>query len=55
MEGFLEAFPTLANTPAGENGNFILMPGEQIKVSGTQVGVAALALADALAGISPSA
>jgi iron complex transport system substrate-binding protein len=49
-EGFLEAFPTLAETPAMQNDNVIVMPSEQIKVSGVGVGAGAAALADALAG-----
>jgi iron complex transport system substrate-binding protein len=54
VEGFLEAFPTLADTPAGQNSSILLMPGEQIKVSGTQVGAAAIALADALTSVTPA-
>ena len=49
LEGFLTAFPTLAQTPAGQSSHFLLMPSEQIKVSGTAVGAGALALATALA------
>ncbi|MGP9538162.1 ABC transporter substrate-binding protein [Brachybacterium sp. AOP43-C2-M15] len=51
-EGFLAAFPTLAQTPAGQASNFVLMPSEQIKVSGSGVGAGALALASALADIA---
>jgi iron complex transport system substrate-binding protein len=52
LEGFLTAFPTLAQTPAGEASNFVLMPSEQIKVSGSAVGAGALALATALADLA---
>jgi iron complex transport system substrate-binding protein len=52
LEGFLGAFPTLAQTPAGEASNFVLMPSEQIKVSGSAVGAGALALATALADLA---
>lgn len=52
LEGFLAAFPTLAQTPAGEAGNFILMPSEQIKVSGSAVGAGAIALGAALADLA---
>lgn len=52
LEGFLTAFPTLAQTPAGEASHFVLMPSEQIKVSGSAVGAGALALATALADLS---
>lgn len=52
LEGFLAAFPTLAQTPAGQAGSFFLMPGEQIKVSGSAVGAGALALASALADLT---
>lgn len=51
LAGFLKAFPTLAQTPAGQKNGFVLMPSEQIKVSGTSVGAAALALAKALPGV----
>ena len=55
LEGFLTAFPTLARTPAGEASNFVLMPSEQIKVSGSAVGAGALELATASDGSrSPS-
>lgn len=47
-EGFLSAFPTLAQTPAGQASNFVLMPSEQIKVFGSAVGAGAVALAGAL-------
>lgn len=49
LEGFLQAFPTLADTPAGQDGRFLVMPSEQIKVSGVGVGAGAIALAQALA------
>ncbi|MGP9707918.1 ABC transporter substrate-binding protein [Brachybacterium sp. AOP42-C2-15] len=52
LEGFLSAFPTLAQTPAGQASNFLLMPSEQIKVSGSAVGAGALALAQALADLT---
>jgi iron complex transport system substrate-binding protein len=48
-EGFLEAFPTLAETPAMQNDRVFVMPSEQIKVSGVGVGAGAAALAEALA------
>ncbi|MDN5599751.1 MAG: ABC transporter substrate-binding protein [Brachybacterium sp.] len=52
FEGFLEAFPTLAQTPAGQANSFVLMPSEQIKVSGSAVGAGAVALAAALADLA---
>lgn len=51
VDGFLEAFPTLAETPAMQNGDVLVMPSEQIKVSGVGVGAGATALAEALASI----
>lgn len=51
-EGFLNAFPILAQTPAGQASQFVLMPSEQIKVSGSAVGAGALALAAALADLT---
>jgi iron complex transport system substrate-binding protein len=52
LEGFLQAFPTLAQTPAGTSGTFLLMPSEQIKVSGVGVGAGAIALVEALGAIA---
>lgn len=51
-EGFLEAFPTLAQTPAGQNSSLFLMPSEEIKVGATGVGSGALALGQALASLT---
>ncbi|WP_167132072.1 heme/hemin ABC transporter substrate-binding protein [Paramicrobacterium chengjingii] len=48
LEGFVEAFPTLLDTPAGQAGNIIVMPSTQIKVSGPASGAGAVALAQAL-------
>lgn len=47
-EGFWEAFPTLRDTPAGKDGRVIVMPSQQLKVSGPAIGAGAIALADAL-------
>lgn len=47
-EGFWEAFPTLRDTPAGKDGRIIVMPSQQLKVSGPAIGAGAIALADAL-------
>lgn len=44
-QGLNAAFPTLASTNAGLGNHFIVMPSEQIKVSGVGVGAGALALA----------
>jgi iron complex transport system substrate-binding protein len=52
LEGFLSAFPTLAQTPAGTSNTFFLMPSEQIKVSGVGVGAGAIALVKALAAVA---
>lgn len=51
LEGFEAAFPTLATTPAGQSNRYIVMPSEQIKVSGAGTGAGAQALAEALAAI----
>ncbi|MCQ9367687.1 ABC transporter substrate-binding protein [Brevibacterium sp. 91QC2O2] len=48
-EGFLQAFPTLADTPAAKNNQIYVMPSEQISVSGPAIGAGALALGKALA------
>lgn len=48
LEGFAEAFPTLLDTPAGQEGRIVVMPSEQIKVSGPASGAGAKALATAL-------
>lgn len=48
LDGFLEAFPTLKDTPAFENNRIIVMPSIQVKVSGPAIGVGAEALADEL-------
>lgn len=50
-KGFNEAFPTLKDTPAGKKGNVIVMPSEEIKVSGPATGAGAVALAEALADL----
>lgn len=47
-DGLFEAFPTLQDTPAGKNGRIIVMPSQQLKVSGPAIGAGAIALADAL-------
>lgn len=52
LEGFLEAFPTLSQTPAGTDNAFVVMPSEQIKVSGVGVGAGAKALAQALTDLA---
>lgn len=49
IDGFVEAFPTLVDTPAWENDQIYVMPSTQIKVSGPAMGVGARALAEALA------
>ncbi|MFE5292405.1 ABC transporter substrate-binding protein [Isoptericola sp. NPDC056618] len=49
LEGFAAAFPTLLDTPAGQSNRVIVMPDDQIKVSGPASGAGALALAQALA------
>ncbi|MFE5335054.1 ABC transporter substrate-binding protein [Isoptericola sp. NPDC056573] len=49
LEGFAAAFPTLLDTPAGQADRVIVMPDDQIKVSGPASGAGALALARALA------
>lgn len=49
IDGFIEAFPTLVDTPAWQNDRVYVMPSLQIKVSGPALGVGALALAQALA------
>lgn len=48
LEGFVQAFPTLIDTPAGQAGRIVVMPTEQVKVSGPSSGAGALALAEAL-------
>lgn len=52
LEGYLKAFPTLAQTPAGRKNHVFVMPSEQIKVSGVGVGAGAIALARALDALS---
>ncbi|KAB8164372.1 ABC transporter substrate-binding protein [Streptomyces sp. 3MP-14] len=52
LEGFVQAFPTLLDTPAGQAGNIVVMPSEQIKVSGPASGAGAKALALALAELA---
>ncbi|RMI43440.1 ABC transporter substrate-binding protein [Streptomyces triticirhizae] len=52
LEGFARAFPTLLDTPAGQAGNIVVMPSEQIKVSGPASGAGAKALALALAELA---
>jgi iron complex transport system substrate-binding protein len=49
VDGFLEAFPTLADTPAVKDNKVYVMPSEQISVSGPAIGSGALALGEALA------
>lgn len=48
VEGFIEAFPTLVDTPAWQNDRIYVMPSTQIKISGPALGVGAVALAEAL-------
>lgn len=52
LEGYLKAFPTLAQTSAGRKNHVFVMPSEQIKVSGVGVGAGAIALARALDALS---
>ena len=52
LEGYLKAFPTLAQTPAGRKNHVFVMPSEQIEVSGVGVGAGAIALARALDALS---
>lgn len=47
-KGLLKAFPSLKNTTAGRDKNIIVMPDSQIKYTGPDSGVGALALAKAL-------
>ena len=49
VEGFMEAFPTLVDTPAWKNDEVYVMPSTQLKVSGPALGVGARALAEELA------
>lgn len=48
-EGLWEAFPTLQQTPAGEQGNIIVMPDAQLRYSSPELGAGAKALAEAVA------
>lgn len=48
-EGLWEAFPTLADTPAGEQANIIVMPDAQLRYSSPELGAGAKALAEAVA------
>ncbi|MDN5585807.1 MULTISPECIES: heme/hemin ABC transporter substrate-binding protein [Brevibacterium] len=48
-EGLWEAFPTLQQTPAGENSAIFVMPDAQLKYSSPEIGVGAQALAKAVA------
>jgi iron complex transport system substrate-binding protein len=52
VDGFIEAFPTLVDTPAWQNDRIYVMPSTQIKISGPALGTGALALAEALAADS---
>lgn len=47
-EGLYEAFPTLRETPAGQDNRIIVMPDSQIRYTSPELGVGALALAQAL-------
>lgn len=48
-EGLWEAFPTLQETPAGEQTNIIVMPDAQLRYSSPELGAGAKALAEAIA------
>lgn len=47
-EGLWEAFPTLQQTPAGQNADIVVMPDSQLKYSGPELGAGAKALAEHL-------
>ena len=47
-EGFWEAFPTLRDTPAGQEGRIIVMPDAQLCYSSPELGAGAQALAESL-------
>lgn len=47
-EGLYEAFPTLQETPAGQDNRIIVMPDSQIRYTSPDLGAGALALAQAL-------
>lgn len=47
-EAMWEAFPTLVDTPAGEQGNVIVMPDAQLRYSSPELGAGAKALAEAI-------
>ncbi|WP_066906431.1 ABC transporter substrate-binding protein [Millisia brevis] len=51
VEGIRTAFPTLMQTPAGENNRFVVMPDLQLKIGGISAGTGAVALAEYLRGL----
>lgn len=51
-DGLWKAFPTLDQTPAGQNSVVFVMPDAQLKYSSPEIGVGAQALAEAAAQIS---
>ncbi|MCD1286786.1 MULTISPECIES: ABC transporter substrate-binding protein [unclassified Brevibacterium] len=48
-DGLWKAFPTLQQTPAGQNSAIFVMPDAQLKYSSPEIGVGAQALAEAVA------
>ena len=48
-DGLWKAFPTLDQTPAGQNSAVFVMPDAQLKYSSPEIGVGAQALAEAVA------
>jgi len=51
-DGLWKAFPTLDQTPAGQNSAIFVMPDAQLKYSSPEIGVGAQALAEAVAQLS---